>query len=110
MALGGKFSMPLLKYHLNFGHFAHSGSPVLRMKKCIACFASSKRKPNIRYWRFVLVEEDILAGSPNGTGHFVLMRKTDLWQKSIGAGDDLSEGVFAIPVERAAKVWMLKKV
>jgi hypothetical protein len=54
--------------------------------------------------------KEICGGALNGIGNLVLMGKADVGQKSIGAGDDFSQRVLAIPIERATKVRVLKKI
>ena len=60
--------------------------------------------------RLAFPHKEIFGGALNGTGNLVPMGKADVGQKSVGAGDDLSQCVFAIPIERATKVRVLKKI
>ena len=55
-------------------------------------------------------QEEISRGSPQATRDAVPVRKGDVGQESVGAGDDLSDRTLAVPVKGPAQVWMFEKV
>ena len=57
-----------------------------------------------------LAQEEISGGSPKATGHAVPVRKGDIGQESVGAGDDLVDRTLAVPVKGPAQVWIFEKV